>query len=130
MSSSSSVGSRGLRRVNGQPQRTHCDCGDPVGKWTSWRPSNPGRRFIGCPNYKDPNRDCNFFDWVDPKLTNQWYKDLILQLHSEGNAEVEKAVAGVAPILVQGAGGGGVGAWGCLKIFILDFLFGLMFRLL
>ncbi|KAL4567187.1 hypothetical protein LXL04_022762, partial [Taraxacum kok-saghyz] len=100
-----------MRRVNGQPQRTHCDCGDPVGKWTSWRPSNPRRRFIGCPNYRDPNRDCKFFDWVDPKLTNQWYKDLILELHSEGNTEVEKTVAGVAPILVQGAGGGGVGAW-------------------
>ncbi|KAL4579332.1 hypothetical protein LXL04_015474 [Taraxacum kok-saghyz] len=166
-------------------------CGDPVEKWTSWRPSNPGRRFIGCPNYRDPSRDCKFFDWVDPKLTNQWYigqvaktvkmanddgegndegrptkvaaggralesratarelyeptilrlklgslryssssssssarlkssrvrvfsesvssisrapyKDLISQLHSEGNVEVEEAVADVAPILVQGA---------------------------
>ncbi|KAL4579333.1 hypothetical protein LXL04_015475 [Taraxacum kok-saghyz] len=151
-------------------------CGDPVEKWTSWRPSNPGRRFIGCPNYRDPSRDCKFFDWVDPKLTNQWYigqvaktvkmanddgegndegrptkvaaggralesratvyssssssssarlkssrvrvfsesvssisrapyKDLISQLHSEGNVEVEEAVADVAPILVQGADG-------------------------
>ncbi|CAI9259314.1 unnamed protein product [Lactuca saligna] len=70
MSSSSSIGSKVMRRFN-PPQRTHCDCGDLVGRWTSWKTRNPGRRFIGCPNYRDSSKDCKFFDWVDPPLPNQ-----------------------------------------------------------
>ncbi|GKB14892.1 hypothetical protein Tco_0848815 [Tanacetum coccineum] len=29
-----------------------CECGDLYGKWTSWTQTNPGRRFLGCRNYK------------------------------------------------------------------------------
>ena len=29
-----------------------CKCGDESGKWISWTEKNPGRRFLGCPNYK------------------------------------------------------------------------------
>ncbi|KAL4557828.1 hypothetical protein LXL04_036022 [Taraxacum kok-saghyz] len=62
-SSSSSVGSRSLRE--------RCRCNDRVGHWTGWRPDNPGRRFIGCPNYRDVDKYCNYFAWVDPELPNQ-----------------------------------------------------------
>ena len=48
--SSSSVNvnsTRGSRRL-----RSRCKCDDPVGRWTAWTPDNPGRRFIGCPNFR------------------------------------------------------------------------------
>ncbi|KAL4570649.1 hypothetical protein LXL04_026308 [Taraxacum kok-saghyz] len=50
MASSSSTGSfnRGARKG----VRRTCDCGDLVGMWTAWTARNPGRRFVGCPNYK------------------------------------------------------------------------------
>nr|KAJ0212639.1 hypothetical protein LSAT_V11C400161940 [Lactuca sativa] len=97
MSSSSSVGSKVVRRFN-PPQRTHCDCDDLVGRWTLRKTGNPKRRFIGCPNYR-----------VDPPLPNQWYKNLFLQLHNGWNGDVveqmEEAVVEVVPTQVQGAGG-------------------------
>ncbi|KAL4578541.1 hypothetical protein LXL04_014665 [Taraxacum kok-saghyz] len=95
-SSSSSQGSKANLRQ--RQRRTRCDCGDYVGKWTAWSEKNPGRRFIGCPNYQicnkiietenriwdqnDVHRNCGFFDWVDPALPNQWYIDLIHELHN------------------------------------------------
>ncbi|CAI9261264.1 unnamed protein product [Lactuca saligna] len=131
MSSSSSIGSKVMRRFN-PPQRTHCDCGDLVGRWTSWKTRNPGRRFIGCPNYRDSSKDCKFFDWVDPPLPNQWYKDLLLQLHNGWNGDVveqmEEAVVEVVPAQVQGAGGV-VPRWSMFW-FILGLCFGLYFKIM
>ncbi|KAL4562367.1 hypothetical protein LXL04_034569 [Taraxacum kok-saghyz] len=79
-SSSSSVGSR--NRAKRPPLRARCGCDDPVEKWTDWRSNNPGRRFIGCPNYRDAEKDCNYFAWIDPELSNQWYKDLLMEFHN------------------------------------------------
>ncbi|CAH1432691.1 unnamed protein product [Lactuca virosa] len=70
MASSSSVGSWSNIRSRRQALRATCFCEDPVGKWTSWRPTNPGRRFIGCPNFRDEEKDCKYFAWVDPPLPN------------------------------------------------------------
>ncbi|CAH1443375.1 unnamed protein product [Lactuca virosa] len=131
MSSSSSVGSKAVRRFN-PPQRTHCDCGDLVGRWNSWKTGNLGRRFIGCPNYRDSSKDCKFFDWVDPPLPNQWYKGLLLQLHNGWNGDVveqmEEAVVEVVPAQVQGVGGV-VPGWSMLW-FILGLCFGLYFKIM
>ncbi|CAI9299532.1 unnamed protein product [Lactuca saligna] len=80
MSSSSSSSS--MNRL-----RKRCYCGDPVGRWTSWTPLNPGRRFIGCPNYQNGLKDCKYFRWVDPPLPSQWYADLLLVLHNNVNLE-------------------------------------------
>ncbi|KAL4579383.1 hypothetical protein LXL04_015526 [Taraxacum kok-saghyz] len=30
------------------------------------------------------DKDCNYFDWVDPQLPNQWYKNMLLEFHSRG----------------------------------------------
>ncbi|KAL4583977.1 hypothetical protein LXL04_008565 [Taraxacum kok-saghyz] len=30
------------------------------------------------------DKDCTYFAWVDPKLPNQWYKDLLMEFHSNG----------------------------------------------
>ena len=81
--------------------------------------------------YQDPSRDCKLFDWVDPKLPCKWYIDLIWGLRNGENVEqIEEAAFMEVPNGVQGQGQGGVGVWGFLKIFLLGFLFGLLFKLL
>ncbi|CAH1440045.1 unnamed protein product [Lactuca virosa] len=87
MLSSSSVGSRSSNRRVMNRLRSRCYCGDPVSKWTSWTSFNPGRRFIGCPNYQDVLKDCKFSHWVDPPLPNQWYANLLLEFHNNVNLE-------------------------------------------
>nr|KAJ0198680.1 hypothetical protein LSAT_V11C600324610 [Lactuca sativa] len=83
MVSSSSVSNSSAYRSARQVRR-RCDCDEPVGRWTSWKPKNPGRRFVGCPNYKDKEKDCKFFEWIDPPLPNNWYKQMIYDFHNQG----------------------------------------------
>ncbi|CAI9274458.1 unnamed protein product [Lactuca saligna] len=116
MASSSSVGSRSNIRSRRQALRATCFCEDPVGKWTSWRPTNPDKRFIGCPNFRDEEKDCKYFAWVDPPLPNNWYRNLLMefhnndiQVHNEFAEEfVEEAVDfhnnGIQEVPVQGEG--------------------------
>ncbi|KAG8363373.1 hypothetical protein BUALT_Bualt19G0015600 [Buddleja alternifolia] len=56
-SSSSTSSSPGLRL---------CYCKKTPCLQTSWTDDNPGRRFIGCENWK--NGGCNFFRWFDPPM--------------------------------------------------------------
>ena len=58
-----------------------CGCGELAKCRTSWTQNNPGRRFLGCPNYMDPTRNCNYFRWVDVELPNRWYQHKMYQLH-------------------------------------------------
>ncbi|CAH1430709.1 unnamed protein product [Lactuca virosa] len=44
---------------------------------------NPGRRFYGCPNYKDESMNCKYFIWIDDELTIQRYKDLLFNMHHD-----------------------------------------------
>ncbi|KAL4570366.1 hypothetical protein LXL04_026018 [Taraxacum kok-saghyz] len=128
MSSSSS--SQGIRANLRRRQRIRCDCGDYVGKWTAWADKNPRRRFIECPNYQDVHRNCGFFDWVDPALPNQWYIDLIHELHNNGggmNQEepMEEAIEGVG--MQQGGeidqyNGIGSGHWLIIFLAVLSVL--------
>ena len=62
--------------------RVVCECGDICGLWTSWTETNPGRRFIGCPNYRGRNK-CNFFHWWDPDRNVELYKGKIVELKNE-----------------------------------------------
>ena len=60
---------------------THCYCGVPVAKKTSWTSTNPGRRFVVCKVYC-PERGvegCGFFDWVDADMV-EWQRVLTNQL--------------------------------------------------
>ncbi|GJT96912.1 zinc finger, GRF-type containing protein [Tanacetum coccineum] len=59
-----------------------CWCGLLATCRTSWTMDNPARRFLGCPNYLDPNLNCNYFRWVDCELPNQWYQRRMYLLHS------------------------------------------------
>ena len=42
---------------------------------TSWTSKNPGRRFIGCRNWRSKT-SCGFFDWIYPDSTQSWITDL------------------------------------------------------
>lgn len=95
MASSSLTGSVNRRAV----VRTKCHCGDDFGMWTSWTPRNPGRRFVGCRNFKDKTKDCKYFAWIDPPLPNNWYRGQMMVGHNlgiGGNMEVEAVVDGNA----------------------------------
>ncbi|CAI9291668.1 unnamed protein product [Lactuca saligna] len=108
MASSSAVSNSSAYRSTRQVRR-RCDCDELVGRWTSWKLKNPGRRFLGCPNYKvnvfeslnvrflsswkpknlisvrceDKEKDCKFFEWIDPPLPNNWYKQMIYDFHNQ-----------------------------------------------
>ncbi|KAL4573169.1 hypothetical protein LXL04_019966 [Taraxacum kok-saghyz] len=86
-SSSSSVGNK-MNRSRRHGLRRRCWCGDLVGKWTAWTPGNPGRRFVGCPNFRYEQRDCKYFHWVDLPLPNDWYINLLTAFHHNGNVEL------------------------------------------
>lgn len=134
MASSSSVGSRNCTRSRRRPLRAKCDCEDVVGKWTSWSAKNPGRRFIGCPNFRNADKDCKYFDWVDPPVPNQWYRDMLLEFHNHGylaNQDgfedfVEEAMEEGVPVAVEAvpvpvedgvvAGNWKIGFWVCCII--------------
>ncbi|KAL4567566.1 hypothetical protein LXL04_023154 [Taraxacum kok-saghyz] len=72
MSSSSSSSSHYLDAV------PHCDCKPPlpVKERVSWKPSNPGRRFLNCPMSLISDDHCEFFDWIDPPVTEHYRKTL------------------------------------------------------
>ena len=46
-----------------------CYCGHPAPIKIAWTEDNPGRRFVGCYNYKIKN--CGYFHWVDDKITKK-----------------------------------------------------------
>ncbi|KAJ1376579.1 Zinc finger, GRF-type [Sesbania bispinosa] len=44
--------------------RRLCLCGDEIVTLISGTGKNPGRKFLRCPNWKNPS-SCNFFQWID-----------------------------------------------------------------
>ncbi|GKB76899.1 zinc finger, GRF-type containing protein [Tanacetum coccineum] len=58
-----------------------CGCGELARLQTSWTQNNPARKFLGCPDFMDPIRNCNFFRWIDPQLPNRWYQERMYELH-------------------------------------------------
>ncbi|OMO96001.1 Zinc finger, GRF-type [Corchorus olitorius] len=59
-----------------------CSCKMMAPRWTSWTNANPGRRFYGCPNYKDPTKCCKFYLWHDPSLCDRG-KEIVLELKAK-----------------------------------------------
>ncbi|KAJ9552559.1 hypothetical protein OSB04_016604, partial [Centaurea solstitialis] len=77
-SASSNRKTTGLARVS---SNLYCYCGDKVKVRTSWTKTNPGRRFVGCPNY-----NCKMFQFVDEELPSPYYKELLFDLHTQCSA--------------------------------------------
>ncbi|KAL6579355.1 hypothetical protein OROMI_009571 [Orobanche minor] len=50
-----------------------CKCGIWAACWEAWKPGtqDPGRRFFGCSNYKNPEETCKFFEWAEPAYTER-----------------------------------------------------------
>ncbi|XP_058189190.1 uncharacterized protein LOC131306780 [Rhododendron vialii] len=73
-----------------------CHCGDEVVLKPSGTDLNPGRRFLGCPKYPDPNR-CSFFEWVDDPICKRGkavileQKEMIGKLYDQIKYMREKA---------------------------------------
>ncbi|KAJ9537299.1 hypothetical protein OSB04_015415 [Centaurea solstitialis] len=82
-SSSSNRNSTGVQFSNGGANFV-CYCGDRMNVRTSWTKANPGRRFLSCPNYGS-SKKCNMFQFVDDELPNQYYKELVYQLHLQAS---------------------------------------------
>jgi len=79
-----------MSSISGQELR-RCFCGDVAKVCTSWTSKNPGRRFIGCPNYKS-GRGCNYFSWIEPRVPD-WYASKMLEIRDErkrNEEEIEK----------------------------------------
>ncbi|KAJ9544004.1 hypothetical protein OSB04_023711 [Centaurea solstitialis] len=76
----SSSSSHGIRSSRSEIDDGLCLCGDPLVLKTSWTHRNPGRRFFSCPNY-GTSHECKKFKWMDVQLPNQYYKDLLFNLH-------------------------------------------------
>ncbi|KAG6492066.1 hypothetical protein ZIOFF_047016 [Zingiber officinale] len=60
------------RRMNDEQDETPhilCYCGLRATLWTSWKETNPSRRFFSCPKFRE--RGCGFFLWHDPELSER-----------------------------------------------------------
>ncbi|KAI3519111.1 hypothetical protein L1887_08136 [Cichorium endivia] len=71
---------------------TQCHCKKPVKLRTSWSGS---RKFVNCDNYLVAKKKCDFFDWVKPEPTIDWYKAKLLEEHEKlksANKEKNKII--------------------------------------
>ncbi|KAF1002691.1 hypothetical protein AG4045_025968 [Apium graveolens] len=50
-----------------------CKCDLPAPCQEAWKEGtlDPGRRFFGCSQYKNPSKKCNFFVWADPPYSER-----------------------------------------------------------
>ncbi|GKA86186.1 hypothetical protein Tco_0807897, partial [Tanacetum coccineum] len=67
---------------------THCQCNMPLVRRVAWTDTNPCRRFLNCrfSNIAGTTR-CNSFYWIDPELTNPWYKTQMFEIYLTLNPE-------------------------------------------
>ncbi|KAJ4905301.1 hypothetical protein Rs2_19252 [Raphanus sativus] len=48
----------------------------------AWTDKNPGRRFYGCPRYKEKN-GCQYFKWVDVEDGSEWQRLALIEAHDQ-----------------------------------------------
>ncbi|KAG6510084.1 hypothetical protein ZIOFF_028092 [Zingiber officinale] len=68
-SSSTSLTRRCMNDEQGETPHILCYCGLRATLWTSWKETNPSRRFFSCPKFRE--RGCDFFLWHDPELSER-----------------------------------------------------------
>ncbi|GJZ27234.1 hypothetical protein Tco_0571487 [Tanacetum coccineum] len=75
MSSSSSI-------FSNIGNKKECKCRLPVMILTSWTKEHPAKRFVVCPNrYKTRVKKCNFWDWYDDDVENEWYRTHLYEMY-------------------------------------------------
>ncbi|KAG2307757.1 hypothetical protein Bca52824_027505 [Brassica carinata] len=72
----------GSSRRRPKSNRKLCSCALEATIYQAWTDKNPGRRFYGCPRYKEPN-GCNFFSWFDKEDGTLWQKRALLEARDE-----------------------------------------------
>ncbi|CAA0839001.1 Unknown protein [Striga hermonthica] len=67
-----------------------CHCGQRTVIRTSWKDTNPGRRFESCLNYE--HSGCDYFDWFDPPMCRRSKMIIpgLLRKMNERQTEIEK----------------------------------------
>ncbi|KAL2906724.1 hypothetical protein RDABS01_005434, partial [Bienertia sinuspersici] len=70
---------------------THCACGLPVAKRTSWNSENPGRKFLACKfyNHETGHKGCNTFEWINEDILD-WQRDVTNMLVVEKHRLIDK----------------------------------------
>ncbi|GKD75109.1 DNA-(apurinic or apyrimidinic site) lyase 2 [Tanacetum coccineum] len=86
MSSSSSSSSKSL------PRYCKCDIPQLLVKRTSWKPSNPGRRFLTCPHPSWSGDQCEAFYWIDTEPLSEWYKSLLNHMYMQLNPSERRGI--------------------------------------
>nr|KAJ0197556.1 hypothetical protein LSAT_V11C700375950 [Lactuca sativa] len=79
MAFSSTISNNSANRSSKQG-RIRCDCDDPISRWTSRKPKNPGRRFIGCPDFKIPYL---FYNGMVYQIYEIWFVPKSLFINAE-----------------------------------------------
>ncbi|KAL4583187.1 hypothetical protein LXL04_007753 [Taraxacum kok-saghyz] len=79
-------------------EELRCKCDEPATFSISITDENPGRKFRGCPNFKDKYKKCDFFLWLDPPLPNSHYKEIMCNLYRD--LEREKDVKMLLKVFV------------------------------
>ncbi|KAG2304598.1 hypothetical protein Bca52824_033249 [Brassica carinata] len=72
----------GSSRRRPKSGRKLCSCALEATIYQAWTEKNPGRRFYGCPRFKEPN-GCNFFSWYDKEDGTLWQKRALLEARDE-----------------------------------------------
>ncbi|KAG6510592.1 hypothetical protein ZIOFF_028617 [Zingiber officinale] len=74
-SSATSLTQRCMNDEQGETPNILCYCGLRATLWTSWKETNPGRRFFSCPKFRVSfiyiKLGCDFFLWHDPELSER-----------------------------------------------------------
>ena len=65
-----------------------CECGLPLRVLTSWTSTNPGRRFVVCPNRSKPmGKKCEVWDWYDVEIESDWYRMNLYEMYNTLNPQ-------------------------------------------
>ncbi|CAH8353450.1 unnamed protein product [Eruca vesicaria subsp. sativa] len=75
------------RRQNYGPKLCFCHLETAIRQ--GWTDKNPGRRFYGCPRFKEKN-GCNFFAWFDEEDGTLWQTRALIEARDEIPEKTEK----------------------------------------
>ncbi|CAI9281039.1 unnamed protein product [Lactuca saligna] len=56
----------------------------------NWSARNSQRRRYNCNDPVDKEKDCKFFEWINPPLPNKSYKDLMFDFYNQGNQAIDE----------------------------------------
>ncbi|KAG8376123.1 hypothetical protein BUALT_Bualt09G0030600 [Buddleja alternifolia] len=79
-----------------------CGCGKIPVRRTSWTDDNPGRRYISCKRFGEPN-GCCYFVYLDPPMCNRARQIILVLLRRANRTLGGEAIAMLLVALVGAA---------------------------